>query len=174
MTTTTFRAPVGERLRAYRLIAVFRAPSVSALTPVCDVLVEEGILSLELTLTTPALLDALPKLIDRYGAVADVGVGTIVSESDAQRAIDCGANYLVTPTMNLPVVRLAVEHRVPIFPGGLADRALCRLGGGRHRGQDLPGTDRWRDLPQAFARPLSRSPGHPVRRHRPGHHAQMA
>ena len=124
MTTTRFRAPVSERLRACRLIAVFRAPSVSALTPVCDVLVEEGILSLELTLTTPGLLDALPKLIDRYGAVADVGVGTIVSESDAQRAIDCGANYLVTPTMNLPVVRLAVEHRVPIFPGGLTPTEL--------------------------------------------------
>ena len=40
-------------------------------------LVEEGILSLELTLTTPDLLDALPDLVDRYADTADVGVGTI-------------------------------------------------------------------------------------------------
>ena len=124
MTATVHRPLISERLASSKVIAVLRTSQVSALAPVCDVLVEEGILSLELTLTTPGLLDALPKLIDRYGAVADVGVGTIVSESDAQGAIDCGANYLVTPTMNLPVVRLAVEHRVPIFPGGLTPTEL--------------------------------------------------
>ena len=55
------------------MIAVLRASRVSALAPVCDVLVEEGILSLELTLTTPGLLDSLPELINRYADAADVG-----------------------------------------------------------------------------------------------------
>ena len=63
---------------------MLRASHVSALAPVCDVLVEEGILSLELTLTTPGLLDALPELVDRYADTADVGVGTILTESDAR------------------------------------------------------------------------------------------
>ena len=65
MTTTIRRPPLGERLTT-EVIAVPARRSVSALAPVCDVLVEEGILSLELTLTTPRLLDALPELIDRY------------------------------------------------------------------------------------------------------------
>ena len=93
--------------------------------PVCDVLVEEGILSLELTLTTPGLLDALPELVDRYADTADVGVGTILTESEAQRAMDCGAQYLVTPTMNLPVIKLAVERQVAVFPGGLTPTELA-------------------------------------------------
>ena len=106
------------------MIAVLRAPQVSAVAPVCDVLAEEGILSLELTLTTPGLLEALPELVDRYANTADIGVGTILTESEAQRAMDSGAQYLVTPTMNLPVIRLAVERQIAVFPGGLTPTEL--------------------------------------------------
>jgi 2-dehydro-3-deoxyphosphogluconate aldolase / (4S)-4-hydroxy-2-oxoglutarate aldolase len=125
MTATISRPPLSDRLTRTKVIAVLRASDVSALTLVCDVLVEEGILSLELTLTTPGLLEALPELVDRYADTADVGVGTILAESEAQRALDCGAQYLVTPTMNLPVVKLAVEHQIAVFPGGLTPTELA-------------------------------------------------
>jgi 2-dehydro-3-deoxyphosphogluconate aldolase/(4S)-4-hydroxy-2-oxoglutarate aldolase len=125
MTTMLSRPPLSGRLSNSKVIAVLRAPHVAALVPVCDVLVEEGILSLELTLTTPGLLDALPELVERYVDVADVGVGTILTKPDAQRAMDSGARYLVTPTMNLSVVKLAVERQVAVFPGGLAPTELA-------------------------------------------------
>ena len=125
MTTTISRPPVSHRLISSKVIAVLRASHVSALAPVCDVLVEEGILSLELTLTTPGLFDALPELVDRYAGAADVGVGTILTEAEAQRAMDAGARYLVTPTMNLPVIKLALERQIPAFPGGLTPTELA-------------------------------------------------
>ena len=124
MTATVHRPLLSERLASSKVIAVLRTSQVSALAPVCDVLVEEGILSLELTLTTPGLLDALEELVDRYGNSADVGVGTVVTESEARRAMDCGAQYLVTPTMNLPVVDLAVRRKIAVFPGGLTPTEL--------------------------------------------------
>ncbi len=125
MITTVGRPPMSDRLTSTKVIAVLRALHVSALGPVCDVLVEEGILSLELTLTTPGMLDALPELIDRYTDTADVGVGTILTESQAQRALDCGAQYLVTPTINLAVIKLAVERQIAVFPGGLTPTELA-------------------------------------------------
>jgi 2-dehydro-3-deoxyphosphogluconate aldolase / (4S)-4-hydroxy-2-oxoglutarate aldolase len=123
--TPISRPPLSDRLSGGKVIAVLRAPHVTALSPVCDVLVEEGILSLELTLTTPGLLDALPELVDRYVDTADVGVGTILTDSEAKRAMDSGAQYLVTPTMNLPVVNLAVERQITVFPGGLSPTELA-------------------------------------------------
>ena len=69
------RSGISERLRAGRVIAVLRAKTVDDLLPVCDVLVEEQILSLEFTLTTPGLLDRLAELVDRYTAVADMESG---------------------------------------------------------------------------------------------------
>jgi 2-dehydro-3-deoxyphosphogluconate aldolase/(4S)-4-hydroxy-2-oxoglutarate aldolase len=125
MITAISRPPLGERLTRSKVIAVIRASQITTVTPVCDVLVEEGILSLELTLTTPGILGALPGLVDRYGASADVGVGTILTESDAERAVECGARFLVTPTMSLPVVKLAVQRQVAIFPGGLTPTELA-------------------------------------------------
>jgi 2-dehydro-3-deoxyphosphogluconate aldolase / (4S)-4-hydroxy-2-oxoglutarate aldolase len=125
MTATISRPPLSDRLTTGKVIAVLRAPDVSALARVCDVLVEEGILSLELTLTTPGLLDALPELVARYIDTADVGVGTILTESEAQQAMDSGAQYLVTPTMNLPVIKLAVDRQIAVFPGGLSPTELA-------------------------------------------------
>jgi 2-dehydro-3-deoxyphosphogluconate aldolase/(4S)-4-hydroxy-2-oxoglutarate aldolase len=125
MTPMINRPPLSERLTSSKVIAVLRASHVSALVPVCDVLVEEGILSLELTLTTPGLFDALPQLVHRYATAADVGVGTVRTESEAQRAMDDGAQYLVTPTISLPVVTLAVERQVAVFPGGLTPTELA-------------------------------------------------
>jgi 2-dehydro-3-deoxyphosphogluconate aldolase / (4S)-4-hydroxy-2-oxoglutarate aldolase len=119
------RPPLSSRLSRSKVIAVLRASHVSTLPRVCDVLVEEGILSLELTLTTPGLLDALPEFVYRYAETADVGVGTVLAVSDAHRAMDSGAQYLVTPTMNLAVVRLAVERQIPVFPGGLSPTELA-------------------------------------------------
>lgn len=125
MTPMISRPPLSERLTSSKVIAVLRASHVSALAPVCDVLVEEGILSLELTLTTPGLFDALPQLVNRYATAGDVGVGTVRTESEAQRAMDDGAQYLVTPTISLPVVTLAVERQVAVFPGGLTPTELA-------------------------------------------------
>jgi 2-dehydro-3-deoxyphosphogluconate aldolase / (4S)-4-hydroxy-2-oxoglutarate aldolase len=125
MTETIRRPPLSDRLSSSKVIAVMRAPHVSALTPVCDVLVEEGILSLELTLTTPGLFDALPQLVARYRNIADVGVGTVLTEAEAQQALGSGAQYLVTPTINLAVVRLAVEREIAVFPGGLTPTELA-------------------------------------------------
>ena len=125
MTATISRPPLSDRLASSKVIAVLRAPHVAALAPVCDVLVEEGILGIELTLTTPDLLGALSDLVDRYTATADVGIGTILTELDAQRAIDSGAQFLVTPTMNLPVIKLAVQRQIAVFPGGLTPTELA-------------------------------------------------
>jgi 2-dehydro-3-deoxyphosphogluconate aldolase/(4S)-4-hydroxy-2-oxoglutarate aldolase len=125
MTATIGRPPLSDRLASTKVIAVLRASHTSALAAVCDVLVEEGILSLELTLTTPDLLDSLSGLVDRYANTADVGVGTVLDTTEASKAIDSGAQYLVTPTMNLPVIDLAVRNQIAVFPGGLTPTELA-------------------------------------------------
>jgi 2-dehydro-3-deoxyphosphogluconate aldolase / (4S)-4-hydroxy-2-oxoglutarate aldolase len=100
-------------------IVVLRARNVVDLVAVCDALVEEGIRSLEFTLTTPEMLTAMPDMVERYAASADVGAGTVKTTQEAAQAIAAGADYLVTPTMNLAVVETAVAAGVAVIPGGL-------------------------------------------------------
>jgi 2-dehydro-3-deoxyphosphogluconate aldolase / (4S)-4-hydroxy-2-oxoglutarate aldolase len=106
------------------LIAVLRAPQATDYDAVVEVLGQNGVRCVELTLSTPGTIDHLPALIEHAGSELEIGVGTITTVTDAQRAIDAGAKYLVTPVINLEIIALALKHRLPVFPGGLTPTEL--------------------------------------------------
>lgn len=109
-------------LREHPVIAVLRARDPRDYDAVVDTLAEAGVRSVELTLSTPGTLEHLPSLVGRGGA--EIGIGTITTVDQAQRAIDGGASYLVTPVTRLDVIKLAVGQGVPIYPGGLTPTEL--------------------------------------------------
>ena len=124
ITQTPARLQIPARTAAAKLIVVVRAPDAADYDRVLDVLVEAGIRSVELTLTTPGTLDRLPELLARYGDVADIGVGTVVDGEQLNAAIRSGAHYLVTPIADLDLVIAAARAGVPIVPGGLTPTEL--------------------------------------------------
>ncbi len=106
-------------LTSSRIVAVLRAAEASAYERVIDVLIESGIKSIELTLTTPGTLEVLPRLLRRAGTDAEIGVGTVTCVAEAEQALNAGAGYLVTPVTNVDVIAAAVAAGRPIFPGAL-------------------------------------------------------
>ena len=122
--TAPARLEPSELLHENPIIAVLRARDAADYDAVIDVLVENGVHSVELTLSTPNTFEHLPSLVARGGADVEIGLGTITTVDEAQRAIDAGARYLVTPITNLDIVALAVRNSVPVFPGGLTPTEL--------------------------------------------------
>jgi 2-dehydro-3-deoxyphosphogluconate aldolase/(4S)-4-hydroxy-2-oxoglutarate aldolase len=118
------RLEPSELLRVNPIIAVLRARDAADYDAVIDVLVENGVLSVELTLSPPNTFEHLPALVARGGADVEIGLGTITTVDEAQRAIDAGARYLVTPITRLDVIELAVRNGIPVFPGGLTPTEL--------------------------------------------------
>ena len=118
------RLEPSAQLRESPIIAVLRARDAEEYRAVIDVLAENGVRSVELTLSTPNTFEHLPSLVARGGADVEIGLGTIVTVEQAQRAIDAGAHYLVTPIVNLEVIALAVRSGIPVFPGGLTPTEL--------------------------------------------------
>jgi 2-dehydro-3-deoxyphosphogluconate aldolase/(4S)-4-hydroxy-2-oxoglutarate aldolase len=121
---TLTRLQIPARTAAAKLIVVVRAPDAADYDRVLDVLVEAGIRSLELTLTTPGTLERLPELLTRYGAEADIGVGTVVDGEQLDAAAQAGAHYLVTPIADQDLVTASTRAGVPIVPGGLTPTEL--------------------------------------------------
>lgn len=111
-------------LRENPIIAVLRARDAADYDAVIDVLVENGVHSVELTLSTANTFEHLPGLVARGGSDVEIGLGTITTTQQAQRAIDAGARYLVTPITRLDIVDLAVRNGIPVFPGGLTPTEL--------------------------------------------------
>lgn len=121
---TPTRLQIPARTAAAKLIVVLRAPDAADYDRVLDVLVEAGIRSVELTLTTPGTLERLPELLARYGDEADIGVGTVVDGEQLDAAVGAGAHYLVTPVADPDLVAAATLAGVPIVPGGLTPTEL--------------------------------------------------
>jgi 2-dehydro-3-deoxyphosphogluconate aldolase/(4S)-4-hydroxy-2-oxoglutarate aldolase len=77
-----------------------------------------GIPVVEITLTVPLALKLVNDLAKRYPDMA-IGVGTVLDEESARRAVDAGARFLTSPGFVPEVVAYANKADVVVFPGAL-------------------------------------------------------
>ena len=77
-----------------------------------------GIPVVEITLTVPLALKLVNDLAKRYPDMA-IGVGTVLEEESARRAVDAGARFLTSPGFVPEVVAYANKADVVVFPGAL-------------------------------------------------------
>jgi len=124
MTGDVARLPLPQKTAQSRLIVVARARSAEDYDPVLEVLIDAGIRSVELTLTTPGTIERLPRLIERFGDDVDLGIGTVTDTDQLHRAVGAGARYLVTPVTVPALLAAAAEAGVPLVPGGFTPTEL--------------------------------------------------
>lgn len=99
------------------LMAILRAGSAERFGDICRVLVDAGVTCLEITLTSPGALAAITAVRDQLPGSVDVGAGTVTTADETRAAIDAGAGFVVSPSTELDVVRVAVNAGVPSYPG---------------------------------------------------------
>ncbi|MBV9613488.1 MAG: bifunctional 4-hydroxy-2-oxoglutarate aldolase/2-dehydro-3-deoxy-phosphogluconate aldolase, partial [Acidobacteriaceae bacterium] len=64
-------------------------------------------------------LKALETVADRYGDRILLGAGTVLDPETARICMLAGAQFLVTPALNVKTIAIAKRYSRPIFPGGL-------------------------------------------------------
>jgi len=99
------------------LVAVVRAPDPTHLLNVIKALAEGGVCVAEVTLTVPNALDVIRAAKADLGNRVLLGAGTVLDPETARAAILAGAEFLVSPTVNLDVIKLARRYDKLIFPG---------------------------------------------------------
>lgn len=117
--STTPHASLRAALASCRAIAILRAPGAARFDAILDVLSEAGIKAMELTFTTPGVLDAIAAYVARKPADVAVGAGTVMTAEQARQAVDAGATYLISPSVTLDVIAEANRLGVPVIPGAL-------------------------------------------------------
>jgi 2-dehydro-3-deoxyphosphogluconate aldolase/(4S)-4-hydroxy-2-oxoglutarate aldolase len=108
-----------ERVAAVPVVAILRAADAGRFLEVGRVLYEGGVRAVEVTLTSEGALEALGRLREELAGDALLGVGTVRSVGDAERAVGAGATYLIAPDFRADVVAWAVERELPVVPGAL-------------------------------------------------------
>ena len=80
-----------------------------------ETLVANGLRVIEVTLRTPGALAAMTAMAGVPGAV--VGAGTVLDPDQLRRAIDAGAQFIVSPGLTDRIGRAAIDSGVPYLPG---------------------------------------------------------
>jgi 2-dehydro-3-deoxyphosphogluconate aldolase/(4S)-4-hydroxy-2-oxoglutarate aldolase len=106
------------------IIAVLRAADTRRYAPVADVLAENGIRGIELTMSTPGTLEVLADIRAGVPDEVQAGIGTVTTVAQLHEAIGVGVDFVVTPTTDVSVIDAAVTAGVPIYPGGLTPTEL--------------------------------------------------
>jgi len=81
----------------------------------CRALVAGGLRVLEVTLRTPAALDAISAMREVDGAI--VGAGTVTNQQELADAIAAGSEFIVSPGLTEPLGKAAIREDIPFLPG---------------------------------------------------------
>lgn len=116
------------------------AAEICALAPVVPVLVVEktdhaadlaralvagGLPALEVTLRTPAALDAIRAMAEVPGGM--VGAGTLLTPADVKAAKAAGARFGVSPGATDTLLQACIDERLPLLPGAATATEVMRL-----------------------------------------------
>ena len=101
---------------ADRALAVVRAPDIPDPAALANALAKSGIRAVELTFTTPRLLDHLKTAST---SEATIGAGTVLTADQARSAVDAGAEFPVTPGIRADVAEVATDSWIPVIMGAL-------------------------------------------------------
>src|SRR6266446_7341423 len=99
------------------IVAVVRSQDSQQLVEVVRALADGGVTVAEITMTVPGALDVIKQARAALGDRVLLGAGTILDPETGRAALLAGAEYLVSPTLSLDVIRLCNRYDKLVMPG---------------------------------------------------------
>src|SRR6266852_1862050 len=110
---------VRDRIIEIGIVPVVRASSPGEACVAADAVCQGGIPIVEITMTVPGVMDVIRDLVKNCASDVLIGAGTVLNPEAARRCLDAGAQFLVSPGLNLKTVELAVREGKLIMAGAL-------------------------------------------------------
>ncbi|HMG72431.1 MAG TPA: bifunctional 4-hydroxy-2-oxoglutarate aldolase/2-dehydro-3-deoxy-phosphogluconate aldolase [Pyrinomonadaceae bacterium] len=120
------KTDVLQRIREFGLIPVVRAESADQAMRAVEAIKAGGVNVLEVTMTVPGAIDVIEQLGKAFGAEAVIGAGTVLDPETADRCIQAGAQFIVSPALNEETINFCRAQDVVIFPGALTPTEVVR------------------------------------------------
>lgn len=108
-----------SRMKKEGIVAVVRAENKEKGEKVIDAIVKGGINFIEITMTVPGAVDIIKELSEKYkdDEKIVIGAGTVLDPETARMVILAGAQFVVSPSLNVDTVKLCNRYRIPVMPG---------------------------------------------------------
>jgi 2-dehydro-3-deoxyphosphogluconate aldolase/(4S)-4-hydroxy-2-oxoglutarate aldolase len=99
------------------VIAIMRAQSSDQLIGAADAIKKGGVKAIEVTMTTPGALGVITQAKERHGSDVIFGAGSVLDPETGRAAILAGADFVVSPTLNIELIELCNRYAIPVAPG---------------------------------------------------------
>jgi len=113
-------------LRETGIVVVIRGISAESALEVAGALYKGGIRVIEVALNTNGAQAMLQQILAVYREKMWIGAGTVLDVALAETALECGAQFFVTPNVDERVIEYAVQCHIPIFSGALTPTEVVR------------------------------------------------
>ena len=113
------KADVIKQIIETGVIPVVRATSADEAMRAIDAIREGGVSVLEITMTVPGAVGVIEQLSKKYGNDVLVGAGTVLDPETARACMLSGAQFIVSPALNVETIACCRRYGVAIMPGAL-------------------------------------------------------
>ena len=114
------KSEVLKRLTDCGVVAVVRAENEETAIKISEACIKAGIVGIEITFTVPGALEIIRTLTKKYKPQEMlVGAGTVLDSETARAAILAGANYIVSPCLDVATVKTCLRYQVACMPGAM-------------------------------------------------------
>jgi 2-dehydro-3-deoxyphosphogluconate aldolase / (4S)-4-hydroxy-2-oxoglutarate aldolase len=110
---------IRARIEDVGIVPVIRAASPEEARFAAASVLEGGISIIEITMTVPGAVDLIRELTRTMPQLL-VGAGTVLDSESARRCLEAGAEFLVSPGLDLPTVAFAAKQGVLMMAGALS------------------------------------------------------
>lgn len=114
----TPKLQVLARMRNTGIVPVLRADSEAEALALVDAIAAGGVDVLEITMTVPGAVRLLGRLVRERSDLL-LGAGTVLDPETARQCILQGAQFIVSPALNLATIELCHRYAVAVLPGAL-------------------------------------------------------
>ena len=115
--TTRSRSDVVRYVEELGVVAIIRTQDPKAVRGVAEALMEGGVRALEVTMTVPRAIELIADLAPTMPPEFLLGAGTVVDAETVKRAVDAGAQFIVSPVFRTAVISASHDLGVPVMPG---------------------------------------------------------
>jgi 2-dehydro-3-deoxyphosphogluconate aldolase/(4S)-4-hydroxy-2-oxoglutarate aldolase len=99
------------------VVAIVRVSSAREALDVCQAIARGGVKPIEVTMTVPGAIDAIKEFKSAVKEQVLVGAGTVLDPETARTCILAGAEFIVSPTLNLGVIEVCRRYSKVVIPG---------------------------------------------------------
>jgi 2-dehydro-3-deoxyphosphogluconate aldolase/(4S)-4-hydroxy-2-oxoglutarate aldolase len=108
-----------QRLRQLGIVPIVRTSDAESAIRAVEAISEGGIPCAEITMTVNGAIKALEKVADKFGDKVVLGAGTVLDPETARACMLAGAEFFVTPSLNLRTIEIVKRYSKAMFPGAL-------------------------------------------------------